>query len=136
MKSQTDTFSSICLHKVVSRKIVSWSRIHHINHNLRWKKTMRIKWAMPQFVQLEKFITHKFPAVTLISAPVGTSYGHQYVYFIKLGRKLSRKFKKTIQQLQRKKKSKQTNKRHSNLGGNKYWGSLIKNCQSFRLRQT
>ena len=54
---------------------------------------------MPQFVQLEKFITYKFPAVTLISAPVGTSYGNQYVYFIKLGGKLPRKLKKTIQQL-------------------------------------
>ena len=44
------------------------------------EKIRRIKWAMPQFVQLEKFMTYKFPAVTLISAPVGTSYGYQYVY--------------------------------------------------------
>ena len=58
------------------------------------EKIMRIKLAMPQFVQLEKFITYKFPAVTLISAPVGTSYGHQYVYFIKSGRKIPRKLKK------------------------------------------
>lgn len=63
------------------------------------EKIMRIKWAMPQFVQLEKFMTYKFPAVTLISAPVGTSYGYQYVYFITLGGKLPRKLKKTIQQL-------------------------------------
>ena len=63
------------------------------------EKIRRIKWATPQFVQLEKFITYKFPAITLISAPVGASYGHQYVYFITLGGKLPRKFKKTIQQL-------------------------------------
>ena len=55
---------------------------------------------MPQCVQLERFMTHKFPAVTLISAPVGTSYGYQYVYFITVGGKLPRKLKKkTIQQL-------------------------------------
>ena len=60
------------------------------------EKIMRIKWTMPQFVQLEKFITHKFSAVTLISALVGASYGHQYVYFITLGGKLPRKFKKKL----------------------------------------
>ena len=41
------------------------------------EKIRRIKWATPQFVQLEKFITYKFPAITLISAPVGASYGNQ-----------------------------------------------------------
>ena len=59
-------------------------------------KIRRIKWAMPQCVQLERFMTHKFPAVTLISAPVGTSYGYQYVYFITLGGKLPRKYKKEL----------------------------------------
>ena len=73
------------------------------------EKIMRIKWAMPQFVQLEKFITYKFPAVTLISAPVGTSYGYQYVYFITLGGKFPRKFKKNYSTIIKKEK-KQTNK--------------------------
>ena len=73
------------------------------------EKIMRIKRAMPQFVQLENFITHKFPAVTLISIPVGTSYGHQYVYFITLGGKLPRNFKKNYSTIIKKEK-KQTNK--------------------------
>ena len=60
------------------------------------EKIRRIKWATPQFVQLEEFIIYKFPAITLISAPVGTSYGNQYVCFIKLGGKLPRKFKKKL----------------------------------------
>ena len=52
------------------------------------------------YATVEKFMTHKFPAVTLISAPVGTSYGYQYVYFITQGGKLPRELKKkTIQQL-------------------------------------
>lgn len=64
---------------------------------------------MPQFVQLEKFMTYKFPAVTLISAPVGTSYGNQQVYFVKLGGKLPRKLKKLFNNYkERKKANKQT----------------------------
>lgn len=48
------------------------------------------------YATVEKFMTHKFPAVTLISAPVGTSYGYQYVYFITQGGKLPRELKKKL----------------------------------------
>ena len=77
------------------------------------EKLRRIKWATPQFVQLEKFITYKFPAVTLISAPVGTSYGYQYVYFITVGGKLPRKFKKKL--FNNYKKRKKANKQTKNI---------------------
>ena len=77
------------------------------------EKIRRIKWAMPQFVQLEKFMTHKFPAVTLISAPVGTSYGYQYVYFITVGGKLPRKLKKKL--FNNYKKRKKANKQTKNI---------------------
>ena len=72
------------------------------------EKIRRIKWATPQFVHLEKFIAHKFPAVTLISALVGASYGHQYVYFCILGGKLPRNLKKNYSTIIKKKANKQT----------------------------
>ena len=61
------------------------------------------------YATVEKFMTHKFPAVTLISAPVGTSYGYQYVYFITQGGKLPRELKKNYSTIMKKEK-KQTNK--------------------------
>ena len=137
MKSQTDTFSSICLHEVVSRKIVSWSRVHHINHNLRWKKnnenqmgcaTVRPTWKI-YHLQISRRNPYQCPCRYQLWTSV--------CLFYHIGRKTSKEILKNYSTIiKKRKKSKKTNKRHSNLGGNKYWGSLIKNCQSFRLRQT